>query len=73
MNDFTKDELKDIQDVLRLWVLKDTESSIREISNKIESMIDHYCGHDWRKGEHLFNDIYCSKCDEHFEVTNDNQ
>lgn len=72
MNDFTKEELKDIQCVLRLWVLKDTESSIKEISNKIQSMIDNYCEHDYRSmGNHPW--LHCIKCKGNFNYESQNK
>lgn len=76
MNDFTKAELS----VIHLAVVRDmnqfahilkTSPSMIELRDKLETMIDNYCEHDWRKGVHLFNDIYCTKCDKHFEVNNE--
>jgi phenylalanine-4-hydroxylase len=75
MNDFTKQEL--------IWLKKITidvgednylvrkSESWKNLIKKIQSMTDNYCEHDWRKGVHLFNDIYCTKCNKHFEVNNE--
>lgn len=74
MNHFTREELQIINLDMTTYVnimsmLK--ESPIhKELRDKIQSMIDNYCEHDWRKGVHLFNDVYCTKCKLHFEVNN---
>jgi hypothetical protein len=76
MNDFTKAELS----VLHLSVVRDMRQfdhilkaspSMIALRDKLENMMDNYCEHDWRKGVHLFNDIYCTKCKKHFEVNNE--
>lgn len=66
MNDLTKEELGII--ACNLCVNPKTKDILR----KLESMINNYCDHEWRKGVHLFNDIYCIKCSKNFEVINDN-
>lgn len=70
MNDFTKKELLQILNCIG-WFHEARPGMEKELEDKIQSMIDNYCNHEWRKGVHLFNDIYCTKCSKHFEVTND--
>ena len=50
-NDFTKEELND----MRLLVLE-AGWGTRDLSYKIQSMIDNYCEHEWVNG------TYCEKC-----------
>ena len=66
MNDFTKEELEDIYDA----IMDTSIAMLQHLPNKIQSMLDNYCEHEWRRGVHLFNDIYCTKCSKHFPVTN---
>lgn len=63
MNDFTVEKLCNLIDELEGTIYT-------ELRKKIQRMIDVYCEHDWRKGVHLFNDVYCTKCKLHFEVNN---
>lgn len=47
MNDFTKDELIDLNIVLCVWVNKYPGDTItRNLQSKIESMIGNYCEHE---------------------------
>lgn len=70
MNDFTKDELHEIKKCIEWFDNNRVINFHAQLCNKIQSMIENYCEHDWRKGVHLFNDIYCAKCKKHFEVNN---
>ena len=71
MNDFTKDDLIKLHIALQ-WVEIATPDKVdKQLMKRIACMIDNYCEHDWRKGVHLFNDIYCTKCKQHFEVNNE--
>ncbi len=77
MNDFTKEDLEFIKLCVREHYKNNTTTKgydyIKEWENwlpRLQSMIDNYCEHDWRKGVHLFNDIYCTKCKKHFEINN---
>lgn len=75
MNDFTKEELQILFLEMNISINRHKDLikvalSYQSLKDKIESMIDDYCEHDWKKGVHLFNDIYCTKCPKHFEVTN---
>jgi len=59
MNEFTKDELKEIQSALSIFSGSPRGNSI---FHKIKSMIDNYCDHDSSSGEcEIFVDT-CSKC-----------
>ncbi len=53
MNDFTKEELKDM-----FTVISENYSGkeLDELLDKIQSMIDKYCEHQW------INGTYCEKC-----------
>lgn len=54
MNDFTKVELEILKRAIAYWV---GENAGKVIKNKIQSMIDNYCEHEWVNG------TYCIKCD----------
>ena len=54
MNDFTKKELEFIYQLLN-WITNEDYP----LKNKIQSMIDNYCEHEWREG---MCEI-CCKCD----------
>jgi hypothetical protein len=63
MNDFTKEELK----FLLCWGVDSCEiknvetfenNKEMDIFNKIKSMIENYCDHEWVNG------TYCEKCDQ---------
>lgn len=43
MNDFTKDELKTLSDILTLDLDDINPSCQEELQNKLQSMIDNYC------------------------------
>jgi len=74
MNDFTKEELIEIRDIMKppLWFY---EKKNCELINKIQSMIDNYCEHEWDNrccGCEIYN-IRCNKCDKSLEDYNENQ
>lgn len=69
MNDFTKEELEALADCYEQRMNSGYVIHL-ELLHKIQYMIDNYCEHEWRKGIHLFNDVYCTKCHKHFPVTN---
>lgn len=59
MNDFTKDELKDIYEIF------DMQGACRllGLGSKIKSMIDNYCEHEWEFYISLRgNAVTCNKC-----------
>ena len=60
MNDFTKDELKTLSDILTLDLDDINPSCQEELQNKLQFMIDNYCEH---KSNPQFGDInYIEKC-----------
>lgn len=65
MNDFTKDELKIILDGL-LW--RDAHilpcDRPEKLKSKIQSMIDGYCEHEWKKCFADFEYDECTRCGE---------
>lgn len=75
MNDFTKDELEEIQAALIMTKMLDQNHDFA-ITDKIQSMIDNYCeeecDHEWSRfrtsptGKAPFHHIYwtCIKCNE---------
>ncbi|MFG0161178.1 hypothetical protein ACF0MN_10990 [Legionella pneumophila] len=70
MNDFTKEELNIIADALALLIgrcsiMNNLKDVVLHLSERIESMIDNYCEHQWRLSG--INAIYCPKCQKHVE------
>jgi len=64
MNDFTKEELKEIWESLDVERLQSGVYVYTELMNKIQSMIDNYCDHEWENmccACDLYH-IYCHKC-----------
>lgn len=60
MNDFTKEELKSLQRAIIPWFGKYAGQVIK---NKIQSMIDNYCDHEFdRYGCQDCSAQWCSKC-----------
>jgi len=75
MNDFTKDELRNISDaILYSELMESRKDSLIPIRDKIQSMIDNYCEHesDYKIGDiiHAADDsessvlieLACKKC-----------
>ncbi len=67
MNDFTKEDLVLIAcwSVNRCEQVGDDQAQDEgtiSLSHKIQDMIMNYCEHDWKQGQHLFTDVYCTKC-----------
>jgi len=60
MNDFTKEELALIRTGMRCVVtfvaVKDDYATANNLLNKVQSLIDNYCEHEW------CNATYCEKC-----------
>lgn len=72
MNDFTEEELRLMYVVINQITIETTQPPcVHELRDKVKEMSLNYCEHDWRKGVHLFNDIYCANCHQHFKVNND--
>jgi len=47
VNDFTKEELESILDGMSWWLDGDSALYSEKLINKIQSMIENYCDHDW--------------------------
>jgi hypothetical protein len=58
MNDFTKEELKELILFVDGGIRHATHAV--ELRNKLQSMIDNYCEHDMQYASGEFN--YCDKC-----------
>jgi hypothetical protein len=69
MNDFTKKELKWLLNAVNIIVHESiTASNGNRIAEKIQSMIDTYCDHDYRSmGNHPW--LHCIKCRNNFNFT----
>lgn len=52
MNDFTKQELREIKSCVYFegWKPDGLENANQHLIDKIQSMIDNYCEHDWDYG-----------------------
>jgi hypothetical protein len=72
MNDFTKEELKQISIGLSWWFQGCgfmQEEEYKPLVVKIQSMIDNYCEHSYRSvGNHPW--LHCIKCKENFDYDN---
>jgi hypothetical protein len=70
MNDFTKEELIDINVILCVWIAKFNHPHDKEtfkIQEKIQSMIENYCDHELIcKLTTTESKIICSKCKREF-------
>ncbi len=65
MNGFTKDELREIADALDYKYITSGISASKTV-NKIQSMIDNYCEHDWIFNQHE-QPKYCINCKKDYE------
>lgn len=64
MNDFTKEELKELSFWLtRLAIMENKLDRLNPIHEKINGMIDKYCDHIWADGSG--NHLFCGKCGVH--------
>lgn len=65
MNDFTKEELKEIlYCITHYQSCKWSNPELLQLESKIKSMIDNYCEHEWRCWDDEHNTKECTKCDE---------
>lgn len=65
MNDFTKEDLEFILDGTRHWSNKNIPTPwVFEFKKKVESMIDNYCEHEWKKCFADFEYDECTRCGE---------
>ncbi len=61
-NDFTLEELQLIQDNLHWNDCPDTNQKLLQLNNKLQSMIDNYCDHDFMNTCNEREVWECSKC-----------
>ncbi len=66
MNDFTKEELEDLEEFLSdaPEFFDDSDGCLFNLHEKVKSMIDKYCEHEWEneyRGSIIIG-IYCQKC-----------
>ncbi len=67
MNDFTKEELIDLNVIISVWHAKYIEDKeIGKLSEKIQTMIDNYCDHDGEIGKD-YPAEKCMKCNKMWE------
>lgn len=69
MNDFTLEELKNLLSCVNGEIRHNINS--KTLEEKLRAMISDYCDHNWVKGVHLFNDVFCTNCHKSFRVKND--
>ncbi len=67
MNDFTKEELIDLNIIVSVWCAKhiDDKKTVK-LSDKLQSMIDNYCDHEWHPGGNR-PWLHCIKCKANFQ------
>lgn len=73
MNDFTRTELSELRRCLTYMIkggITPYSCATIALNKKVRKMYEGYCDHEWRKGVHLFNDVYCTKCNKSFAVAN---
>ena len=61
-NEFTLEELKLIQDNLHWNDCADKNQQLLKLNNKLQSMIDNYCDHEWEQTYIEVEMEYCNKC-----------
>lgn len=68
MNDFTKEELQHLYELVvedeDISINSDYHKFFENIIHKIQSMIDNYCEHEWRCWDDENNTRECIKCGE---------
>jgi hypothetical protein len=63
MNDFTKEELIQIYNFIeRNKQYSYNDMRFKIIEEKLQSMIDNYCDHEWQEDLHHLDIELCSKC-----------
>ncbi len=72
MNDFTKAELQMLIHGIHLSIDEHTQHRYAPLANKIQSLIDNYCEHEYR---HLVGGMIesCCKCSDLRRMKNDHQ
>lgn len=77
MNEFTKEELQILLLEMKIYIYKSeplkAAKSYVELKDKLESMVDNYCEHEWENTccQCSMDKIYCHKCDR--TIIDDNQ
>lgn len=62
MNDFTKQELIDLESCVILWDLGPLKDK-HYLLAKLKDMIDNYCEHEWENQCcECVDNMFCSKC-----------
>lgn len=69
MNEFTKEELECLENAIQLQLAEKAMSQINydrrvALRQKLQSMIDNYCEHEWRCWDDQHNTRECIKCGE---------
>lgn len=62
MNDFTKEELNLINNALCTYLTGVSPIEMEHLQEKIQSMIDNYCAHDYKETIWQCQVTACSKC-----------
>lgn len=66
MNDLTKEELQKICNALEVWAGDDPYLFMPDIYvpiyNKIKSLIDNYCEHEWKESVIEYPNYICTLC-----------
>jgi len=65
MNDFTKDELEYLHEMIGSISFAGHAIDDEALKSKIQSMIDSYCEHEWENicCQCTLDKIYCHKCE----------
>ncbi len=68
MNEFTKEELTilflELNIAIRNWGGEKEFNDYSNLKDKIQSMIDNYCEHEWSCWDDEHNTRVCTKCNE---------
>ena len=62
MNEFTKDELKYLHELIGSISIAGHPIDDEELESKIQSMIDNYCEHEMTQSKINDGLLYCVKC-----------
>lgn len=64
MNEFTKDELEYLEDAVKFHIEEDYQQNpALDVLEKIQSMIDNYCVHEWSYWDDEHNTRRCIRCE----------
>ena len=63
MNDFTKDELEYLEEAVKFHIEEDYQQNpALSVLDKLQSMIDNYCEHEFIVFNKEYNHVECIKC-----------